>query len=144
MIGAAVGLLLGWWWFSRRRRWHPIPLPPTSPVGAVPTVLPTSPEGWWWEGTGRLWYAPHGGPLRDYGLGELQCGGDQVQWLGPHATVWFAWENILAVHEYANGLLFHTRDLSPLVLTVTDPTWGRLVTYWRHFAWEWDGTAWRR
>ncbi len=137
------GIAFWVWAVARRPRlWHAGGRWPTTPPDPLPMPLPAQPDGCWYEAVATLWFS-HAGPLRHQGAGQLRCLGDQWQWLGPSGTIWCRWEGILAIHGHPNGVLIHTTDLPPLVLTVADNaqlhTW---LTTWMAHAWEWTGQAW--
>ena len=140
-----VGLLffvigMAWWW--HRQHWRPHGHFAPTPPAPLPMPLPAQPDGCWYEAVATLWFS-HAGPLRPQGAGQLRCLGDQLQWLGHSGTLWIRWEGILALHGQPNGVLVHTMELPPLVLSVPDNA--RLhawLTAWLAHEWAFDGRQW--
>lgn len=127
---------------QRPRVWRPGGRWPSQSPTPLPMPLPAHPDGCWYEVIATLWYSPSG-RLTDQGSGQLRCLGDHWQWLGPHGTLWCRWEGILAIHGHPNGVLLHTTDLPPLVLTVPDNAqWHAWVIAWLAHDWVFDGTHW--
>lgn len=139
VVGSLI-LLVG----CRRRVWRSRGRFPTTAPPPVPAAFPAQSDGCWYEARATLWFS-HAGPLRRQGDGTLRCLGDQLQWLGRHGTIWVEWRGILAIHGHPNGLLIHTTELPPFVVSVADnAVLHSVLTAWLARDWVLDGHQWIR
>ena len=144
MVWLIVFGIAGLIWASMRRPrlWRPQRPGPSSASLPVPATLDAQPDGCWYDAVATLWFSQQG-PLVHQGPGQFRCLGDQLQWLGPSGSVWVRWEGILAVHGHLNGVLIHTTDLPPMVVSVADnEVLHSFLTAWLAHTWWFDGQQW--
>ena len=126
----------------RRRVWRPKAQTAPGIAPPIPATFPAQSDGCWYEARATLWFS-HPGPLRRQGDGTVRCLGDQLQWLGRHGTLWVDWRGILAIHGHPNGLLIHTTELPPFVVSVADnEVLHSFLTAWLAGEWVFDGQQW--